>query len=44
MIFHLTLVQGEQTEDEMYPLRLPDAKDIKDPTLMARERATQLSE
>lgn len=29
---YLSLVQGEQAEDEIYPLRPPDAKDIKDPS------------
>ena len=33
---YLTLVQGEQAEDEMYPLRLPDAKDIKDPSHLVK--------
>ena len=27
---------GEQAEDEMYPLRLPDAKDIKDPNKVVK--------
>lgn len=33
---YLTLVQGEHAEDEIYPLRLPDAKDIKDPSKLAK--------
>jgi hypothetical protein len=33
---YLTLVQGEQAEDEIYPLRLPDAKDIKDPSKLVK--------
>jgi len=32
----LTLVQGEQAEAEMYPLRVPSAKDIKDPSKLVK--------
>ena len=32
---HLILVPGQQGEDEIYPLRPADAKDIKDPSKLA---------